>query len=89
MFGKFRDSSHESMIEQGRHYGLPEEYHTCPYCEGCIEDQIHFVFICPLYKELRTRFLSNINENISHIDMFYRLMSSNSILCVRNVAMYI
>ena len=33
--------------------------------------------------------LTNINENISHIDMFYRLMSSNSIICVRNVAMYI
>ena len=89
MFGKFRDSSHESMIEQGRHYGLPEEYRTCPYCEGCIEDQIHFLLICPLYKELRTRFLSNINENISHIDMFYKLMSSNSICCVRNVAMFI
>jgi len=33
--------------------------------------------------------LTNINENISHLDMFYRLMSSNSILCVRNVAMFI
>jgi len=32
---------------------------------------------------------SDINENISHLDMFYRLMSSNSIICVRNVAMFI
>ena len=39
----FRGSSHELMIKQGRHYGLPEEYRTCPYCEGCIEDQIHFL----------------------------------------------
>jgi len=38
---------------------------------------------------LYVRYLSNINENISHIDMFYRLMSSTSILCVRNVAMFI
>jgi len=72
----FRGSSHELMIEQGRHYGLPEDYRTCPYCEGCIEDQIHILLICPLYNELRTRYLSNIKENSSHIDMFYRLMSS-------------
>ena len=84
-----RGSSHELMIEQGRHYGLPEEYRTCPYCEGCIEGQIHFLLICPLYKELRTHYLFNINENITHINIFYRLMSSHSILCVRNVAMYI
>jgi len=82
-------SSHELMIEQGRHYDLPEEYRTCAYCEVCIEYQIHFILVCPLYKELRTRYLSNINENISHIDMFYRLMTSNSILCVRYVAMFI
>ena len=84
-----RGSSHELMIKQGRHYGLPEEYRTCPYWEGCIEDQIHFLLICPLYKELRSRYLSIINEIISHIYMFYRLMSSNYILCVRNIAMYI
>ena len=77
------------MIEQGRHYGLPEDYRTRTYCEGCIEDKIHFLLICTLYKELRTHYLFNINENITHINIFYRLMSSNSILCVRNVAMYI
>jgi len=47
----FSDSSHELMIEQGRHYGLHEDYRTCTYCEGSIEDQIHFISICPLYKE--------------------------------------
>jgi len=61
-----RGSSHDLMIEQGRHYGLPEGYRTCPYCEGCIEDQIHFHLICPLYKELRTRYLSNIKGRTVH-----------------------
>jgi len=41
-----------------------------------------------LYNELRTRYLSNINENNSQIDMFYRLYSYSYILCVRNVAMF-
>ena len=49
----FRCASHTLMVERGRHYGIPKEYRRCPYCETSIEDEKHFVLVCPLYSELR------------------------------------
>jgi len=70
MFGKL----HTVDTNTSLHYSFTNT--NLHVCIECIEDQIQFLLICPLYKELRTRYLSNINENKSHIDMFYRLVSS-------------
>jgi len=70
MFGKL----HTGDTNTSLHYSFTNTH--LHVCIECIEDQIQFLLICPLYKELRTRYWSNINENKSHIDMLYRLVSS-------------
>jgi hypothetical protein len=30
----------------------------CPFCENCMEDERHFLTVCTLYTELRTRYLN-------------------------------
>jgi hypothetical protein len=44
---KFRISSHQLMIEKGRHYGIPREERLCPHGDlNEVEDEIHFIFSC-------------------------------------------
>ena len=31
---------------------------NCVFCENTVEDEHHFLFLCPLYSDLRTRFLN-------------------------------
>ena len=41
-------------IETGRFYGTPEEDRLCLLCDlGEVENEIHFVFHCPMYDDLR------------------------------------
>ena len=53
----FRSSSHPLMIEKGRHYNLCIEDRICLYCESEIEDEYHFVLKCPMYSNLRRRYI--------------------------------
>ena len=51
----FRSASHPLMIEKGLHYNLDREARTCPYCEACIENELHLVLQYPLYASLRCK----------------------------------
>ena len=52
-FSKFRLSDHNLEIEKGRHRGIDAEQRFCPFCKDKVENEIHFLLECPLYKELR------------------------------------
>ena len=48
------------MIAEGRQKGIPRELRICKSCDlGCVEDEYHFVIICPAYKNLRKKFIPN------------------------------
>ena len=54
---KFRLSNHDLAIETGRYKQrnteTKKELRVCPLCNDGIEDEIHFLFLCPLYKPIR------------------------------------
>ena len=52
-FSKFRLSDHNLEIEKGRHRGIVAEQRFCPFCKSNVENEIHFLLECPIYKELR------------------------------------
>ena len=57
---KFRCISHDLAIETGRRGSnrVERQNRICIYCEKRdIEDEYHFLFICPLYKELRIKYI--------------------------------
>ena len=54
-FASFRCSVHNLSIETGRHYGIQREI---PYCECYIEDEFHFLLICPLYTVIRNVYIA-------------------------------
>ena len=41
------------MIEKGRHMGLKPEERMCPFCPNAIEDEMHFLLDCQMYREIR------------------------------------
>ena len=57
---RLRLSSHTLSIESGRHgkEKIRQEDRICPLCKEGIEDEIHFLFKCPLYKECRDKYIA-------------------------------
>ena len=55
---KLRLSYHQLCIEPGRQRGLERAERKCVLCDlNDIEDEYHFVCICPVYYNLRRQYL--------------------------------
>ena len=71
---KFRLSSHTLEIERGRYNQTPPEKRFCIYCKNmtgkeAVENEEHFLFHCPMSKELRIKYLpKSVIENICLTD---------------------
>jgi hypothetical protein len=60
---KFRVSAHRLMIELGRRTRTAVEQRLCPKCSlSQVEDEWHFLSVCPLYSEPRSKLLKLLNE---------------------------
>ena len=60
---KFRLGSHDLMIERGRHTKpkTPLENRTCQCCNlNVVEDEKHFLLVCPLFYQQRTTLFQRI-----------------------------
>ena len=69
---RLRLSSHQLMIEKGRHRKpiLPRPERICPVCEHGIEDECHFVTTCRIYNEARNdlyQVADNLTSNFKEI----------------------
>ena len=64
-------------LETGRFIGTPEEDRLCLLCDlEEIENEVHFLFYCPVYDELRHRLfvkMSSICVNFFWLDDYERL----------------
>ena len=83
---KFRLSNHELMIEKGIHQGVSRTERFCPICpHHAIEDEIHFLVVCPTLSTIRNDTLSDTEIEIinhpyrSNIEKFVSLMQDPSI----------
>ena len=88
-FANFRSAAHDLMIEKGRHFNLHRDQRQCPYCETDIEDEYHMFSICPLYHDLRLKYLPNYSVQHPSDLAFCSLMSSDSVKLIRNISMYL
>ena len=90
---KFRTSTHDLMIEKGRHIGLDRNYRYCHYCRckgiSVIESEFHFLFECCAYNDVRENIFGSILPN--HIDQifFYQIMSTENPAIIRKLAKFI
>ena len=75
---KFRISSHNLMIEKGRHYGIPREERICPNCKL---EEVHFLLSCPCHSQSRINLLSMISMRCH---LFNSLSKNNQFLWLMN-----
>ena len=57
---KLRISAHPLEIEIGRYSKpcIPKESRFCHFCKTIVEDEIHFIYDCPIYEDLRKKYYS-------------------------------
>ena len=59
---RIRCSAHKLMIEEGRYRNIDRNQRVCTKCNmNVIENEFHFVLVCPIYRQLRNECLPRYN----------------------------
>jgi hypothetical protein len=78
------------LIESGRYEGLDR---TCRICKCCnlnsVENEYHFLLVCPAYIDLRRKFLSSYYCHWPTVFKFVHIMSTHSSFLVNRVSQYL
>ena len=62
---KLRTSNHNLAIESGRWTNTERKHRLCTQCTlSKIEDEMHFIFDCPKYSDIRKTTFTPINDNV-------------------------
>ena len=88
-FSKLRSSCHSLEIELCIHSGHPKQERICRLCNEGVEDELHFLLHCPVYKTLRQKYIPSKYYVIPSINKFNILMSSSSGHIIQAVASYL
>ena len=89
---RFRISNHQLLIEEGRHRRIDPIDRRCKFCEmNCVENEIHFLLVCPLYHKLQLKYIL-IPEHFGFYQSYnnlIKIMSSESEKVIRNIAFFV
>ncbi len=53
-------------IETGRYKNVARDHRICTLCNTAVEDQIHFVFKCPTYENIRNDFYVTCEDRVTN-----------------------
>jgi hypothetical protein len=76
---KYRLSSHRLEIEQGRFNNIPRNERKCKLCLECIEDEYHFILVCPFYNDCRKQYLKKYYYKHPSTFKLVQLLSTENI----------
>ena len=87
---QFRLSSHDLAIERGRYQNIDRQERICNFCTGKhVESEYHFLLVCPLYRELRQKYMKSYYCRWPTLNKFDSLMSSDNKRTILSLAKYI
>ena len=91
ILSKIRISSHQLAIENSRHINIEPNQRKCPLCISDIEDEFHFILICPAYIDLRKTYTCihryfNTRSSMYNITI---LLTSTKSKQLKNLAIYL
>ena len=87
---QIRLSSHCLCIETGRHRSVPRHERLCTLCnERDVEDEYHFTIKCPIYSEIRKKYIKHFFVNRPSMFKFTLLLKSNNMNTLKNLSLYI
>ena len=93
MLARFRTSTHDLMIEKGRHIGLDRYLRHCPLCKRrnilIVENEFHFLIECAEYEELRQEIFGHSFFRRRNIHVFNWVMSNNDPRIIAKLSKFI
>ena len=90
MLCRFRTSTHNLKIETGRWNDTPRVERLCEMCNlNQVEDEFHFLLVCPFYTCIRSKYIANYFYNPPLHHKFVLLMSSRKVDTLRKLSRYI
>ena len=89
---KFRCCNHQLAVESSRYTNIPEQLRFCKFCKEngteTVENEVHFMLICPLYADIRKLHLEcYIDTSYTKEDTFKYIMSREK--CITNLAAFV
>ena len=76
---RFRCSGHNLMIKKGRHLNIERSLRLCEFCNSnVIEDEYHFLLVCPFYRDLRRKYFKNYYFPWPNVHKFNLIMQTRS-----------
>ena len=87
---RFRCSSHNLMIEEGRFRKIERNNRLCKQCNmNVIEDEFHFLLVCPTFRQLRCQSLPNYYCHWPTKAKFKSLMTTKQNSTINKLAKFI
>ena len=85
---KLRLGSHNLLIERGRWNNTDYLDRKCLLCDD-IEDEYHFVIICPKYYDLRVKYLPKKYYHKPSMYKFLELINCNDFLLLKKLGLFL
>ena len=85
---RLRLGSHHLNIERGRWHKIEFLDRKCCMCND-IEDEFHFVLICPRFHEFRKKYLPYDLYNNPSMYKFIKFLNSNDLLKIRKLGIFL
>ena len=89
LFCQIRLSSHNLEIETGRHNNVLLNNRICKLCKRDVEDEFHFVLVCPHFEVIRKRFIKKYYWQKPNVFKFVQLLSVHNIHDLCNLGKYV
>ena len=90
MMTRFRCSAHTLLIEEGRYRNIERENRICTKCNmNCVENEYHFLLICPFYRDLRISHLPKYYTRWPCLAKFATLLSTTNVNVINKIATYL
>jgi len=88
-YAQLRSVFYELEIEKGRYNNTPIADRLCKICNlDQVENELHFILICPMFDDLRRRYIVIDSISTPTVDNFYVLMSNRNEQVVKHLASY-
>ena len=89
-FACFRTSSLPLAIEEGRHHNVDPTERLCNICkQGYVEDEYHFLLVCPVYDMLRKEYLPQTAIHEPNLCKFNNLMRTKNTETIFKLCNYV
>ena len=84
---KFFTRNHRLPIEIGRWQNIPYNERVCPNCRE-VGDEFHFMFLCPIFQNLREKYIDTSMRLRPSMQNFLNLINSKDVYKLRNFSIF-